>query len=166
MTTEYVYGIEWRGDGHTEKVIEWYGSESDAITDFNDRSDRESPSRLVRARLSNLEVLHGGSPPGPEGYDDFCYERPRGDKMTTVDDAVEAAARALANQLGFSNPQFEHRWYSKWSVKAAWPVLSAGLRRLHEASTAADYAGDCLCGLRYPCPSARELERSDKERGL
>ena len=77
MTTEYVYGIEWRGERYTEKVIEWYSSESDAITDFNDRSVKESPSLLVRARLSDLEVLHGGSPLGPEGYDDFCYERPR-----------------------------------------------------------------------------------------
>ena len=72
--------------------------------------------------------------------------------MSTVDDAREAA-------------------------RAAWPILSAGLRELHVMKV--DYrprlhdpSGAPLrdvcqhCQRAYPCATVRELDRIDKELGL
>lgn len=75
------------------------------------------------------------------------------------------AGRGAVLDLSFGHTPVDAKIIAENATKAAWPILSAGLRRLHEASTSADYAGDCMCGLRYPCPTARELDRIDKELG-
>jgi len=100
--------------------------------------------------------------------------------MTTVDDAIEAGARALDSNY---NPDrhpvmaamFED--YSLTAARAMWPILSAPLRglhvmkvdyrpRLHDPSGAPLRDVCQHCQRAYPCATVRELDQIDKELGL
>lgn len=112
--------------------------------------------------------------------------------MSTVDDAVGAGARALAAEGGGPGDSI-HSWRCEHPdrypgacecvpgvtvevLRAAWPILSAGLRALHTAkvdhSTRWYDPGPLLrdvcqhCRRRYPCATIQELDRIDKELGL
>lgn len=70
------YG-DLEGELSAEDVC-WFGSEREAVTEFNERGDKYAASRLVRARITDLEVLHPGVVPGSQWDDDykqFYYER-------------------------------------------------------------------------------------------
>ena len=95
--------------------------------------------------------------------------------MTTVDDAVEAGARALWRASDVA----DHEWAMTSALAAAWPILSAGLRELHSAQwecgnprhTNPDVGcPECCevcvaCDRDMPCATVRELDRIDKELG-
>lgn len=82
--------------------------------------------------------------------------------MSTVDDAIESGALALAEMA--TAPAAE-------AIRAAWPLLSDGLRELHQTGPMKwRYPGDntprricSSCDVTWPCPTARELDRIDKE---
>ena len=104
--------------------------------------------------------------------------------MTTVDDAVEAGARALdssynPDQHPIMAAMFED--YSLAAARAMWPILSAGLRRLHSPQwecgnprhTNPDVGCPECCEVcvtcewcAMPCATVQELDRIDKELGL
>lgn len=88
--------------------------------------------------------------------------------MTTVTDAVEAGARAMApftpRSFGVLHAD------SRVALRAAWPILSAPLRELHRehsyrARDGVTYAECRECQNSWPCPTIRLLEQTDKELG-
>lgn len=91
--------------------------------------------------------------------------------MSTVDDAVEAGARALSESEYGEGPHDSR--LAALAVTAAWPILSEGLRGLHAEREwrplDGTYFGGTVCGhcrRAYPCATVRELDRIDKELGL
>lgn len=61
--------------------------------------------------------------------------------MTTVDDAVEAGARALTESEYGEGPN--DLQVADLVVTAAWPILSAGLRGLHTKGTSYEHEDGC-----------------------
>lgn len=90
--------------------------------------------------------------------------------MSIVDEAVKAGARALAE----CQPGYEHG-ASREVIKAAWPVLSAGLREMH---TRWDQGGGWVVCMhcndntspprkkQWPCETITALDRIDQELGI
>ena len=100
--------------------------------------------------------------------------------MTTVDDAVEAGARALSDSWTDENEYGSRQDMSRVAARAQWPILSEGLRELHPAQWECGNprhtnpevgCPECsevcaTCDRTMPCPTVRELDRIDKELGL
>lgn len=93
--------------------------------------------------------------------------------MSTVEDAVEASARALSESEYGEGPHDSR--LADLAVTAAWPVLSAGLRELHhlhewQSSLPGRWVTVQECdecgGTEWPCLTVRELDRIDQELGL
>lgn len=82
--------------------------------------------------------------------------------MTTVDDAVEAGARSLADEWNTGERRAAHSAVAFVAARAMWPVLSARLRQLHR-----ERDSECPeCFRFWPCTVADELDRIDKELGV
>lgn len=80
--SDCVYGVAYeRDEDRSEPPISgvtWHDSQREAIAEFNHRGDKYAASQLVRARITDLEVLHPGVEPGSQWDDDykqFYYER-------------------------------------------------------------------------------------------
>ncbi len=101
--------------------------------------------------------------------------------MSTVNDAVEAGARAMSEHwrdMHAGESLGRQRALARRAARAMWPVLSAGLRELHRQKInfrprrldgGAHLREECQhCGPRvaWPCATVRELDRIDKELGL
>ena len=100
--------------------------------------------------------------------------------MTTVDDAVEVGARAMADLWTDEDEYGSRENMAETAARAMWPILSAGLRKLHSAQwecgnprhTNPDVGcPECCevcvtCDRTMPCATVRELDRIDKELGL
>ena len=96
--------------------------------------------------------------------------------MSTVDDAVEAGARALSEHwwdMHTGGSLDRQRDLAGHAARAAWPILSAPLRELHVREK--DQYGPTHCfgcsqeaqaWVQWPCRTVRELDRIDKELGL
>lgn len=95
--------------------------------------------------------------------------------MSIVDDAVEAGAKAWAT--GSATPNNWENMTSRLqgitkdrfegALSAAWPVLSAPLRKLHITGPLPGGVLAChTCLTTYVCETACELDRIDKELGL
>lgn len=63
--------------------------------------------------------------------------------MTTVNDAVETGARALADEWSAGERLAVHSDDAFVAARAMWPILSAGLRELHRRYTVYDWDGAC-----------------------
>lgn len=99
--------------------------------------------------------------------------------MTTVDDAVEAGARAMGCEPGTSI----HSWrcedklrypeactctagVAHEAARAMWPILSAGLRAINTGDNRALYGNDFEAGMAKALWLVKgELDRIDKELG-
>lgn len=93
--------------------------------------------------------------------------------MSTVDDAADASALALAKLYEKRVPHKADELASDAVLQAAWPVLSAGLRELHVEREWRPLDGTCLggtvcnhCRRDWPCATVRELDRIDRELGI
>lgn len=88
--------------------------------------------------------------------------------MTTVDDAVEAGARALSEHwrdMHTNGSLDRQRDLAGHAARAMWPILSAGLRELHRTVRVRDWDECYGCGALH-CPTMRAIQRIDKELGL
>lgn len=101
--------------------------------------------------------------------------------MSTVDDAVEAGARALEAMYGSPPGNKMDMVNAEAVLRAAWPILSAPLRELHEDAgpsqgyTESGYGeiehccGTCGThgeyGEEWPCPPMQTIIETDKELG-
>lgn len=98
--------------------------------------------------------------------------------MSTVDEAVEAGARAMSHHwrdMHTNESLGRQRQLAVHATRAMWPVLSAGLRELH---TRWDQGGGwvvCMhCNAntsptrkkQWPCETITELDRIDRELGI
>lgn len=101
--------------------------------------------------------------------------------MTTVNDAVETGARALADEWSAGERLAVHSDDAFVAARAMWPILSAGLRGLHECKMVDIFGtGDGMedvelcrgCSehfnewVPWPCPTMKEIQEIDKELGL
>lgn len=82
--------------------------------------------------------------------------------MSTVDDAVEAGARALSESEYGEGPHDPR--LAALAVAAAWPILSAPLRELHPPLDIGVFIGCHNCP--DACPVAQYIIETDKELGL
>lgn len=98
--------------------------------------------------------------------------------MSTVDQAVEAGARALKS-MSFAATDMA---VSEAILRTAWPVLSGPIRELHKDAGPSqgffdgDYSERDHCcgtcgehgeyGIEWPCPTMIKIIETDKELGL
>lgn len=92
--------------------------------------------------------------------------------MSTVDDAVEAGARALHDLWDDTTEYGTYGEMATTAARAVWPILSAPIRELHPERMGQYGHSDCLSctgdgdWVNWPCPDMQAVLATDRALGI